>query len=121
MLTHQRILRVVVEIMFMLLGGMVVWLGLNGHILVERRRTSPSWLILSAAALLWGLRAFYKPGPREYRSEQWTRGIFLTLLGIVMLAISRVPFEQVGRLLAAAGGLLAFRGVIVLFLTLRIR
>lgn len=119
MLTHQRILRVVVEILFMLLGGMVVWLGLNGQILVDRHR--PSWLILSAAVLLWGLRALYKAGPREYRWEQWTRGISLTLLGIVMLAISRVPFEHVGRLLAVAGGLLVFRGVIVLFLTLRIR
>lgn len=119
MLSHQRILRVVTEIMFMLLGGMVVWLGLNRQILFDRRR--PSWLILSAAVLLWGLRAFYKPGPREYRWEQWTRGISLALLGIVMLAISRVPFDRIGRLLAVAGGLLAFRGVIVLCLTLRIR
>src|SRR5215471_6831044 len=119
MLTHQRILRIVVEIMFMLLGGMVVWLGLSGQIFFDRRRFS--WLVLSMAVLLWGLWAFYRPGPRAYRWEQWMRGISLTLLGMVMLAISRAPFAQVGRLLAVARGLLAFRGVMGLFLSLRIR
>ena len=103
----------------MLLGGMVVWLGLSGQIFFDRRRFS--WLILSIAVLLWGLWAFYKSGSRAYRWEQWMRGISLTLLGIVMLAISRVSFDRVGRLLAVAGGLLAFRGVMGLFLTLRIR
>jgi hypothetical protein len=119
MLTPQRVLRIVVEIMFMLLGGIVVWLGSNGQIFFDRRRLS--WLFLSIAVLLWGLRALYKPGPQHSRWEQWSRGLSLTLLGIVMLAISRVPFGWVGRLLALAGVLLAVRGVVGLVLTLRLR
>jgi hypothetical protein len=45
------------------------------------------------------------------RWENWTRGLSLALLGILMLVISRVPFSWVGPLLAAAGGLLVLRGV----------
>jgi len=45
----------------------------------------------------------------------------LTLLGVVMLAISRVPFPWVGELLAFAGGLLMLRGLIGAVLILRPR
>lgn len=117
MLTPQRVLRIVVEIMFMLLGGIVVWLGLHGDIFFDRRRVS--WMVLSIAVILWGLRALYKPGAQSLPWEQWTRGVSLTLLGIVMLAISRVPFMWVGCLLAVAGVLLASRGLIGLVLVLR--
>jgi len=37
----------------------VVWLGLDGHILFDRRK--PGWLLLSVAVILWGLRALFKP------------------------------------------------------------
>ena len=109
MLTPDRTLRFLIEFIFMLLGGLMVWLGLTGHIFFDRRR--PAWLILSIAILLWGARALYKPGKPWTRWEDWIRGISLLLLGIVMAAISRVPFEWVGRLLAVAGVLLLLRGV----------
>lgn len=110
MLTSQHLLRIIIEIIFVLLGALVVWLGLSGHILFDRR--TPGWLVLSVAVLLWGLRALYKPVKWWSRTEQWTRGLSLTLLGFVMLAISRVPFLWVGRLLAFAGLLLVLRGLI---------
>ena len=110
MLTPERILRLTIEMIFVLLGGLVVWLGLTGNIFFDRRKTS--WLILSAAIILWGLRALYGPKKWWARWENWTRGLSLTLLGAVMLVISRVPFLWVGPLLAAAGVLLALRGII---------
>jgi hypothetical protein len=119
MLTPQQVLRITVEIIFVLLGGLVVWLGLSGHILFDRRK--PGWLLLSIALILWGVRALYKPGQRWSHQEQWTRGLSLTLLGLVMLAISRVPFEWVGLLLAFAGVLLALRGLVGAVLILRPR
>jgi hypothetical protein len=119
MLTPQSLLRMVIEMIFVLLGGLVVWLGLTGQIFFERRRLP--WLILSLALILWGLRALYKPGRRWSRWEDWTRGLSLTLLGGVMLAISRVPFLWVGRLFAVAGLLLVLRGLIGSFLVLRPR
>jgi hypothetical protein len=109
MLAPQKILRVTMELIFILLGSLIVWLGLSGQIFFDRRK--PGWLILSVALILWGLRAMYRPGQWWSRWEHWTRGISLILLGIVMLAISRVPFLWVGNLLALAGLLLVLRGL----------
>src|ERR1700720_1010676 len=119
MLTPQQVLRITIETIFVLLGGLVVWLGLSGHILFDRRK--PGWLLLSVALILWGVRALYKPGQWWSRKEQWTRGLSLTLLGLVLLAISRVPFLWVGRLLAFAGLLLVIRGLMGSALILRPR
>jgi hypothetical protein len=119
MLTPQQLLRIVIELLFVLLGALVVWLGLTGQIFFDRRRLP--WLVLSVALILWGLRALYKPGLWWSRWEQWTRGLSLTLLGLVMLAISRVPFLWVGHLFAVAGLLLILRGLIGTFLVLHPR
>jgi hypothetical protein len=119
MLTPQQLLRITIEILFVLLGGLVVWLGLTGHILFDRRK--PGWLLLSVAVILWGVRALYKPVQWWSRTEQWTRGLSLAVLGVVMLAISRVPFLWVGPLLAFAGLLLIVRGLVGSVLILRPR
>lgn len=119
MLKPQQMLRITIELIFVLLGGLVIWLGLSGQIFFDRRK--PTWLVLSAALILWGLRALYKPGQWWSRGEQWTRGVSLTLLGIVMLAIARVPFLWVGRLLAVGGALLVLRGLIGSVLVFRPR
>lgn len=109
MLTQDKTLRLLIEFIFMLLGGLIVWLGLTGHIFFDRHR--PAWLILSIAILLWGARALYRPGKFWSRWEDWTRGISMLLLGVVMALISRVPFAWVGQLLALAGVLLLLRGL----------
>ena len=109
MLTPDKILRLVIEFIFMLLGGLIVWLGLTGHIFFDRRR--PAWLVLSVAVLIWGARALYRPGKYWSRWEDWSRGLSLLLLGAVMAAISRLPFTWVGPLLAAGGVLLLLRGL----------
>ena len=99
-----------IELIFVLLGGLVVWLGLSRRIYVDRH--SIAWLILSAALILWGLRVLYKPGQWWTRWQNWTRGLSLALLGVVMLVISHVPFKWVGPMLAAGGALLTLRGMI---------
>ena len=63
MLTPERLLRFMIELIFVLLGGLLMWLGLAGPVhgrTVDRH--SSGWLILSVALILWGLRALYKPG-----------------------------------------------------------
>jgi hypothetical protein len=119
MLTPQRVLRLTIEVIFLLLGVLVVWLALTGRILVERQK--PSWLILSGALILWGLRALFGPNKSWARWENWTRGLSLILLGVVMLAISRVPFLWVGPFLATAGVLMSLRGIIGAALVFRPR
>jgi hypothetical protein len=110
MIMSLRVLRLIIEIIFVLLGALVVWLGLTGHIFFDRRKTS--WVVVSVVLILWGLRALYKPNKWSTRWENWTRGVSLTLLGVVMVAISRVPFAWVGPLLASGGVLLILRGII---------
>jgi hypothetical protein len=119
MLTPERLLRLMIELIFIMLGGLIAWLALVRHIAVDRHGVG--WLILGVALILWGLRALYKPGQWWLRWENWTRGLSLSLLGILMLAISRVPFLWVAPMLTAAGGLLALRGLIGCALALRPR
>jgi hypothetical protein len=108
-LTPDRTLRLSIEIIFILLGGLVMWLGATQHIFFDRR--SIGWLLLSIALILWGARALYRPAKYWSRAENFTRGFSLLLLGAAMLAMSRVPFVWVGRLLAMAGLLLLLRGL----------
>jgi hypothetical protein len=119
MLGPQQLLRIIIEMIFVLLGGLIVWLGVSGRIFFDRR--SVTWLILSAALALWGIRAMYRPEKWWSRWEQWTRGASLTLLGVVMLAISRVPFPWVRPLFVFAGVILVLRGLAASLLVLRPR
>ena len=119
MFTPQRLLRIVVELMFVLLGGLLIWLGLSGQIFFDRRK--PSWLILSVAIILWGVRALYYRRAQSGTGvvERWTRGVSLTLLGLIMLAMSRVPFTWLGPLVALGGLVLGTRGLVNLAVILR--
>src|SRR5438876_5516689 len=119
MLTPERLFRLTIELIFVLLGSLVIWLGLLRRIYVDRH--GAAWLVLSVALIIWGLRALYSPGQWWLRWQNWTRGLSLVLLGILMLVISRVPFPWVGPMLAAGGALLALRGMIASYLIFRQR
>ena len=122
MLTPERLLRLIIEFIFILLGALLIWFAFAGPVYGRTvDRHSLSWVILSVVLILWGLRALYKPGQWWLPWQNWTRGLSLVLLGILMLAISRVPFSWVGPLLAVAGGLLALRGVIGSVLIYRLK
>jgi hypothetical protein len=117
MFTAQRLLRIVIEVLFVLLGGLVIWLGLSGYIFFDRRRIS--WLILSVMIIVWGLRVLLYRRRTYSAAERWARGLSLTLLGAVMLAMSRAPFRWVGPLVVVGGLVLGARGLVSLALLLR--
>lgn len=119
MLTPERLQRLMIELIVILLGLLVIWLGLARHIRVNPN--GPAWLILGAALIVLGLHALYSPGQWWLRWQNWTRGLSLALLGVLMLAISRVPFAWVGPMLAVGGGLLVLRGMIAALLIFRPR
>jgi len=119
MLTPERLFRLMIELIFILLGLLVIGLGLARRIHVDRH--GAAWLILSVALIVWGLRALYSPGQWWLRWQNWTRGLSLALLGVLMLVISRVPFLWVGPMLAAGGGVLVLRGMMASYLILRPR
>jgi hypothetical protein len=119
MLRPEQLIRVVIELIFVLLGGLVVWLGVTNQIFFDRR--TPAWMILSVALILWGVYAFARPARGWLRGERWTRGVSLVSLGIVMLVITRVPFLMIGKLFAVAGVILALRGIVGMALILKPR
>ena len=104
MLTPERLLRFTVELIFVLLGVLLVWLGVRGPIYGRTvDRHSIAWAILSVAVILWGLRALPRRGQWWARWENWIRGLSLVLLGTLMLTIKWVPFLWVGPMLAGGG------------------
>lgn len=119
MLTPDRLFRFANELIFLLLGAFLAWIGATGRILFDRRSTA--WAILSVAMILWGLRALYAPEQWWQRWQSRIRGFSLVLTGALMLAIARAPFPWVGPLLITAGVLLALRGVSGAFLAVRTR
>jgi hypothetical protein len=110
MFSPAKLTQLAVEMIFLLLGVLVVWLGATGHINFDRRGIG--WLVISVGVAAWGLLALGKPGEWRARWQKWNRGGSMVVLGLLMLAISRVPFLWVGRLLAACGVLLVVRGVL---------
>ncbi len=119
MLTPDRLFRLINEMIFLLLGGLLAWIGVSGRIFFDRRALS--WAAVSAALILWGLRALAKPGEWRARWESWTRGLSLVLTGALMAAIARAPFAWVGPLLTTAGLLLILRGMVSAALVFRAR
>jgi hypothetical protein len=108
MLSPARLSQLIVEVVFLMLGVLVAWLGATGHINFDRRGIY--WLAISVGVAAWGLLALARPGQWWERWQQWNRGGSLLLLGLLMLAITRVPFQWVGKLLALSGLVLVIRG-----------
>jgi len=117
MVTPARLSQLIVEVVFLLLGVLVAWLGLTGHINFDRRGVY--WLAISVGVAAWGLLALARPGQWWMKWQKWNRGGSLLVLGLLMLAITRVPFVWVGRLLAACGIVLLVRGAVGAILILK--
>ena len=117
MLSPARLSQFIVEVLFLLLGVLVVWLGATGHINFDRRGIY--WLIISIGVAAWGLLALARPQQWWMKWQKWNRGGSLLLLGLLMLAMTRVPFDWVGKLLAASGLVLVLRGALGSLLILK--
>jgi len=110
MLSPARISQLMVEVIFLMLGVLVVWLGVTGHINFDRR--SIYWLALAIGVTGWGVMALTRPQQWWMQWQKWNRGGSLLILGVLMLAMTRVSFLWVGKLLAVCGVVLALRGAI---------
>jgi hypothetical protein len=119
MLTPARLTQFTIELIFVLLGVLVIWLGLHGRINFNPR--SIPWLAISIGVIAWGALALAKPDPWWMRWQKWNRGGSMVMLGLLMLGIGRVPFGWVGRFLAICGIVLILRGVFGSVLILRQR
>ena len=105
---------------FVLLGGLLVWVGLSGRFMFDPRK--PAWLGLGAVLVYWGARAWIKT-KRAARTVERTAmrvgGASLAIVGLMMLGLVFVEFRWVGTVLAMAGGILVLRGLVSAVLSLR--
>jgi hypothetical protein len=120
MLNPANLFRMMTEMIFVLLGCVLVMLGLSNRFMFNPR--SPAWLGLGVVLVYWGARAWVKTARAARTSERTvTRvgGASLVLVGFMMLGLVAVEFRWVGTVLAIAGGILAVRGLAGAVLSLR--
>ena len=120
MLTPANLFRMMTEMIFVLLGCILIFLGLSNRFMFNPR--SPAWLGLGVVLVYWGARAWTKTTRAARTTERTvTRlgGASLVLVGFMMLALVTVEFRWVGTVLAIAGAILALRGLAGAVLSLR--
>jgi hypothetical protein len=114
----NQLLRLAIELVFVLLGGLLIWVAFNGHFLnVDPRSTG--WLLLAGLLVVYGIVTAGWRGAE--RAMALTRGVSLIIVGLAMFALSHATMEWVSALLILSGMVLIARGVIVAVLTLRLQ
>jgi len=114
------LLRTTNEVIFLLLGGLLVWVGLSSRFMFNPRK--PAWLGLGVVLVYWGARAWMKT-KRVARTAERTAlrvgGASLAVVGLMMLSLVFVELRWVGIVLAMAGGILVLRGLVSAALSFR--
>ena len=124
MLNPANLFRMLTEFIFILLGGFLIWLGLSNRYLYPPHFNprSPGWLGLGVILIYWGARAWLKTARAARTPDRTTAqvgGASLVLVGFLMLSLVVLEYRWVGNVLAAAGVILAARGLLAAGLSLR--
>jgi hypothetical protein len=112
--------RMLNELIFVLLGGLMMWIGLAYHFFFDPRR--PAWILLGALLIIWGARGCWRASRiavASLRAIARIRGVSLILVGAVMISLAWIEFRWTGAALAVAGGILIVRGLASAALALR--
>ena len=120
MLNPANLFRMMTEMIFVLLGGILAWVGLSSRFIFDPRK--PAWLGLGAVLVYWGARAWMKT-QRVARTAERTvarvGGPSLAIVGLMMLSLMLVELRWAGTMLALTGGVLVLRGLFIVGLSLR--
>jgi hypothetical protein len=118
-----NLFRMMTEFIFILLGGFLVWIGLSGRLDPHNfNPRGPAWLGLGAALIYWGARTWAKTARAARTSDRVVARVgaaSLAVVGLMMLSLALVEFRWVGYVFAAAGMILALRGILGALLSLR--
>jgi hypothetical protein len=113
MASPTQLFRLVNEFVFILVGGLLVLFALTGRYLFNPRR--PSWLMLSAVLVLWGLRAWSRSRLNAVSVDRLVGQIgggSLAVAGLLMLSLAWAPFRFAGWLVLATGAVFVLRGLV---------
>jgi hypothetical protein len=111
--TSNQLFRLINEIVFLLVGALLLWVGLFARYFFYPRGVA--WPILTVALVLWGLRTWFRApriAGRGERAAMRIGGGSLAVAGLILLALVWAPFRWAGLLLAAAGGIFVVRGLV---------
>ncbi|MBI1750138.1 MAG: hypothetical protein HY234_15790 [Acidobacteria bacterium] len=117
MQSSATLIRLGQELVFVLLGLLLIRVAATGRFLWDRK--SQVWIALGGLLFVLGVRAWLRAGKYVTRWEHRVRGASLALMGVCMLVITLAPFGWIGALLGTAGGVLALRGAVMAGLVLR--
>lgn len=118
--SSHRLIRMMTELIFVLVGGFLVWLALSSRFLFDTRR--PAWLALAAVLVLWGVLTWARTRRYARTSERLAMrigGASVVLVGFIMFWMAWVSFLWAGKVMAAAGAILVLRGLVSAGLALR--
>ena len=119
MLAPQNLFRVLNELIFVLLGGLLIWLAVTGRYLFNPR--SMTWLLLSGLAVAFGLvPLFARSSGDGTRTAALVRGGSLIIVGLVMFGMAWAPFRLIVWLLLIAGIVLVLRGLVGAAMSVRV-
>ena len=123
MLTPANLFRMITEFIFILLGGVLAWVGLSGRLEFGNfNPRGPAWLALGAVLIYWGARTWAKTAAWARTSDRIAAqvgGASLVLVGVMMLSLVFVEFRWAAIVFIAAGIILALRGLLAAVLSLR--
>ena len=118
--TPASLLRMTNELIFVLLGGLLIWVGLSNRFMFDPRK--PAWLGLGVVLVYWGARAWIKTRKTAQTADRMAArlgGTSLSIVGLMMLSLVFVEMRWAGTMLALTGGVLVLRGLFIVGLSLR--
>ena len=113
MLDLLRLFRVVNEMIFVVIGALLLWVAFAGRFLFDPRQ--PSWLILAGVVIAWGIytwRRASRIAATRTRLAMKIGGGSVALVGLIMASLAWAPFAWAGALLGTAGGIFVVRGLV---------
>ena len=118
--TPATLLRMTNELIFVLLGGLLIWVGLSNRSMFDPKK--PAWLGLGVVLVYWGSRAWIKTRKAARTADRMAArlgGTSLAIVGLMMLSLVFVQLRWAGTMLALTGGVLVLRGLFIVGLSLR--
>ena len=120
MLNPANLFRMMSEMIFVLLGCVLIMLGLSNRFMFDPRK--PAWLGLGVVLVYWGARAWIKTRKAARTADRMAArvgGTSLSIVGLMMLSLVFVEMRWAGTMLALTGGVLVLRGLFIVGLSLR--
>ena len=107
------------------MGLLILWVAVTGRYIGRFDPRRPSWLLLAALLIVWGIRRWWQRGRAAANSPFWQTsgapwrqigGASLSLAGLLMLSLAWARLDWANWLVMATGAVLILRGLAIAIL-----